>query len=111
MQVFQIILSDEQVDEVNSASDAYPEFYNRYLDTTINPTAKQIAPALDAGDYTLVATVDTTGMEQAFAAMNGRGDQDRVTSLKRHKSMSVGDVIINDNGQRFFVATFGFLPV
>ena len=58
--------------------------------------------------YDLVAKVDTNDLEEAFELMNLWDHPERVTKLSSCSSMSVGDVVEDEDGNRFLCASFGF---
>lgn len=75
---------------------------------------KQIAgwakTALDHGLYTKVATLDVNSLDEAFQVGN-IGPEEQITRHDRMASISVGDVLINEDGFMFVVANFGFKAV
>ena len=58
--------------------------------------------------YDLVAKVDTNDLEKAFELMNLWDRPELVTKLSSCSSMSVGDVVEDEDGNRFLCASFGF---
>ena len=58
--------------------------------------------------YDLVAKVDTNDLEKAFELMNLWDRPELVTKLSSCSSMSVGDVVEDEDGNRFLCAAFGF---
>jgi len=92
IKVYQIALTDAEVDMINSGetSDRIKAF-----------------KAENFQYYTHVATVDTNDMEKAFEYMN-LWNSDKVQKVTRLvSSMSVGD-ILEYNGQLYRCASFGF---
>ena len=58
--------------------------------------------------YTHVANVHTNDMEDAFRLMNLWEDASKVEKLDRCSSLSVGDILEMENGERYLCASFGF---
>lgn len=58
--------------------------------------------------YTHVANVHTNDMEDAFRLMNLWEDASKVEKLDRCASLSVGDILEMENGERYLCASFGF---
>jgi len=103
----QIIMTDAQIDEVNASQGGpAPAFYARYMSATFAPTVEKIKNAYN--DYRFVAEIEANNLDEVFAIGNGMGDQSAITRLQRMKSISVGDIIIDEDGKEVFVATFGF---
>ena len=113
--VKQIVLTDEQIDQVNAAyvnaaQQAMPDFYNRYMKATMFPKQEAVQAAYD--DYEVVAKIEATDLEEVFAIGNGMGDRAAITRLApRMKSVSTGDIVVTDDGKEYFVASFGFEEV
>lgn len=104
LKVFQIQLTNEEVDIINSDGEYTPKikaFFSRVFDSNFNASNFQY--------YTHVANVATDDMEEAFRAMNLWDDAAEVQKVAtRCSSMSVGDIIENEQGERFVCASFGF---
>ena len=111
--VYQIVLTNEQVNDVNNPNTPTPDFYERYLNTTLSPKPEAVKEALDAGDYEKVADVSTDDLETSFMMMNRWSEVDEkcVRRLAPLHSMSVGDIVIDNKGKRSFVAGVGFEEV
>ena len=105
--VFQINFTDEQVDLINE-SDARPDFYNQYLDTTFRPTADAIIKSRN--QYEKVATIEANSFNDVFEIGN-IGPESKITRITRMHSVSVGDVIVREDGVAKFVAPIGFESV
>ena len=104
--IFQINLTDEQIDEVNAARGDYPEFYSKYLRTNFQPKPEAILDAFDM--YKPVAKIEAEDLEQVFEIGN-MGPEDRIERLDRMHSLSVGDLVFDPNtGIYHYVDSFGF---
>lgn len=110
IKVYQIQLTDEEIASANRGDGAYTHpkikaYFDRSFDRTFNAENFQY--------YTHVANVQVDSMDAAFRAMNlWEEDEnffkiDRVVDV-RCSSMSVGDILELENGQRYRVASFGF---
>lgn len=107
IKVYQIQLTDAEIAAVNNGetSDRIKAYFDRSFDGTFKAENFQY--------YTHVANVDTTDMEEAFAAMNLWDEGplgalvERVDWDRRCSSMSVGDILEVD-GKLFRCASFGF---
>ena len=98
--VYQINLSDK--DYENNA------LREMYLDTTMNPTAKAIEKASRL--YAKVAEIDANDFEEVFEIGN-IGPVECIQKFQPMHSISVGDVIVREDGMTKFVAPFGFKSV
>lgn len=106
IKVYQIQLTDQEVDLINSDGEYTPRikaFFSRMVPTQFKAENFQY--------YTHVANVDVDGFEQAFRAMNLWEDDenfDRVERLVPCSSMSVGDIVADHDGTLYRCASFGF---
>ena len=104
IKVFQIQLTNEEVDIINSDGEYTPKikaFFGREFISTFDAAIFQY--------YTHVANVDTNDMEEAFKAMNLWDDAAEVQKVAPwSSSMSVGDILELENGERYRCASFGF---
>ena len=104
--IFQIHLTDAQIDEVNAAKGEYPEFYTKKLRTQFQPTARAILDAFDM--YKPVAKIKAEDLEQIFEIGN-IGPEENIERLDRMHSVSVGDLVFDPNtGIYLYVDSFGF---
>ena len=102
IKVYQIQLTNEEVDLINSDGEYTPRikaFFGRSFENTFKAENFQY--------YNHVATVDTDDMEEAFRAMNLWDDSAAVIKNGPCSSMSVGDILEVD-GKLFRCASFGF---
>lgn len=96
-EVFQINLTDSEYD--------VPSIRNQYLDTMMKPTAKAIIAA--RGLYKKVATIEAMTFDHVFEIGN-LGPENKIKRHARMHSVSVGDVIVREDGECKFVDSFGF---
>jgi hypothetical protein len=95
--LFQVNLSDKQYEDT--------EIREKYLDIIMKPTVESIRAA--EAMYEMVAEIDAEDLEQVFEIGN-MGPEENIVRLKPMHSVSVGDVVLNDEGKAFYVDSFGF---
>jgi hypothetical protein len=102
IKVYQIRLTDAQVDAINRGeeSELSKAYFSRSFDRHFDPQNFQF--------YTHVANVDTNDMEEAFELMNLWEKEYMIERLGRCSSMSVGDILEMEDGTRYRCASFGF---
>ena len=98
--VYQINLSDK--DYENGV------LREMYLDTTMSPTAEVIEKA--SGLYVKVAEIDADDFEEVFQIGN-IGPEEKITRINEMHSVSVGDIIVREDGVTKFVAPYSFEPI
>ncbi len=94
--VHQINLSDEQFSTLRDV----------YLDTTFKPTDEAIIRA--RGLYKPVAIINATSLDDVFLIGNNGLNHPKIKKLDQMHSVSVGDVIVDENGHAVYVAPMGF---
>jgi hypothetical protein len=102
IKVYQIQLTDAEFWMINSGetSPKIKAYFDRSFDSMFKAENFQY--------YTRVADVYTNDMEDAFRLMNLWEQPELVVKLGRCSSMSVGDIVEMDNGERYRCASFGF---
>lgn len=106
IQVYQIQLTDEQIDMINkNGHDSVPAQV-AHLRTSFYGSKK--FKTEDLQYYTKTMEVDTDDLEEAFALTNLWNDPSKVTRIgERQSSMSVGNIV--RKGDSFYmVDNFGF---
>ena len=98
--VYQINLSDKDYEN--------RDLREMYLDTTMSPTAKAIVKA--SGLYTKVAEIEALGFNDVFEIGN-IGPEEKITRINEMHSVSVGDIIVREDGVTKFVAPYSFEPI
>ena len=96
-EIFQINLSDAEYD-VRSTRE-------QYLDTIMQPTPDAIVSAKNL--YKKVATIEAVSFDDVFEIGN-IGPENKIVRHDRMHSVSVGDVIVREDGVTRFVDSFGF---
>lgn len=95
--VFQINLTDNEYDS--------RPVRELYLDTIMNPTATSITTARDL--YKKVATIEAQSFDHVFEIGN-IGPEEKIDRTAPMHSVSVGDVIVREDGVCKFVDNVGF---
>lgn len=106
IKVYQIRLTNEEVDVINSDGEYTPRikaFFDRSFERTFKAENVQY--------YDHVATVATDDMEKAFRAMNLWDNSAEVLKNGSCSSMSVGDILELADGSKYRCASFGFSPL
>ena len=98
--VYQINLSDEQEDN--------RDIREMYLDTIMQPTVDAIVKAREY--YKPVADIITEDFDGVFEIGNIGPEEQIIRKAPMH-SVSVGDVIVREDGVTKFVAPFGFISI
>ena len=106
--VFQIQLTDAEVDMVNEGWQVRKHILKTYMfGERVVPSATE---AMKLGFYDHVLTVDAEKLEDVFYIGNFMDDRylDKVQVHDTFSSVSVGDIIVDENDLAFVVDTFGF---
>lgn len=70
----------------------------------------KVTPATVLAHYQSVAEVSAPSLEDVFRVSN-MNMEDKITRIRRMHTVSVGDVIKDEDGEMFVVAPFGFEKV
>ena len=115
-QILQIRVTDAEADLINETGDfnAVPKFkarrdmdFPRLVGKSIEELAKE---SFEAGYYTHVANIEANDLEHVFHIGN-MGPEEKIERLDRMHSVSVGDIIIDENNIVWVTADFGFEEV
>lgn len=109
--IHQIHLSNEQVDEINTSNEV-PAYYQHKLAVTMpfsdDSVAKRVKDVETAAYlYSHVGNITADSLEGVFEAGN-IGPEERIERLAPMSSVSVGDVIVDEDGVASVVDSFGF---
>ena len=106
--IFQINLSDQEIDDVNAGEEA-PRWEAR-RDAMMGYKWLEEKGILDTVQqyYRPALVVDTDDLEEAFALTNLWDQLDRVERLERGGSTSVGDIAVEDSGRVSICDNFGW---
>lgn len=102
--IYQINFSQDQYEMINT-SRTRPTFYVDYLNTIFKPTAEAVMKART--QYRKVATIDAENWEQVFEIGN-MGPVEKIKKYGPMHSVSVGDVLVREDGVCMFVDAIGF---
>ena len=94
-----------QINLINLTDEQYAAHRETYLNTTFRPSDEAILAARSL--YAPVAEINTTSLNQVFNIGN-IGPDSKIKRLAPMHSVSVGDVIVDANGEAAYVSTFGF---
>jgi hypothetical protein len=106
--VLQIQLTDAEIDMVNEGVQVRKHVLKSWMfGERVVPSATK---AMDLGYYDHVLTIEGDKLEDVFYIGNFMDDRnlDKVQVHGTFSSVSVGDVIIDENDFAFVVDTFGF---
>ena len=111
--IYQIQITDEQINIINSTGDfgAVPAFkakQDMQMDFSGNKIGGLASDAWDAGYYTHVANIEADGYNEVFEIGN-MGPEQNIERLTRMSSISVGNVIVSEDGTIAVVAPVGFV--
>jgi hypothetical protein len=108
--IFQIQLTDAEVAMINAnGHDSVPKQKLR-LNISMSfgePIGGLVKEAIAADYYTHVGNITANDLEDVFNVGN-IGPEENIERLDRMSSLSVGDVVEDENGVRHVVASFGF---
>lgn len=111
-QLFQIQLTDSEVNIINTAQshDVIPKNKMRIamqMDFSGSKTAYMAKEAFTKGYYSHVANIEASDIEAVYEIGN-IGPESAIERLARMSSVSVGDLVIDEDGSKSVVASFGF---
>ena len=110
--VYQIQMTREIADKVNSG-ETVPAFEARNkmnLDFAGHKIGGLADEALTAGFYTHVANIEADSANDVFEIGN-MGPESAITRFSRMHSLSVGDLIVDEEGNVMVVANYGFVAI
>lgn len=105
--VYQVHLNDAEYNAVNRGEEVPKFVFKRYNEDF------KVWKDEEYGYYDHVANVATDDLNKAFAIMNlwGEENEAKVERLGKVHSLSVGDVLVNENNEGWLVAWNGFDPI
>jgi len=110
--LFQIQLTDAEVAKINAAGDhsAVPKQAARMALMFGDHTVSAAATAIAKGFYTHVSNITANDLDGVFEVGN-IGPEENIERFGPMSSVSVGDLIEDEDGNRVVVASFGFKEV
>ena len=110
-QILQVMLTDAEVDKINDEGHDAVERHAMKLKMDFSKDAGGIASRMyGQGFYDHVANITADSLEGVFHTGN-MGPEENIERLNRMSSVSVGDLVIAENGDKHVVASFGFKEV
>mgnify|MGYP003320874285 CR=1 FL=1 len=111
-ELHQIHLTDEEHNKVNAEGHNSVAKHKLHLDMNFSDTEEVLAKeAWDKGYYTHVSNITTDkGLEGVFEVGN-IGPEENIERLHPMYSTSVGDIVVDPEGNKHVVASFGFKEV
>lgn len=109
--IMQIVLTDAEVDAINEGIDV-PR-YDVWKDamTYGGNALKAVYDGLVEGYYEHVATITADNVDDAYMISNVGHKEDQIERHAEMHSLSVGDIIVTEEGEQILVDTFGFCTV
>jgi hypothetical protein len=113
--IFQIRLSDEDYAKINETGHGSVPKNEAHLDIHAatyddKDISSLVREAFDRGFYDHVADIEAADLDDVFTVGNV-GPEELITRHAPMHSVSVGDVIEDDDGWRYVVLPTGFAPV
>ena len=110
-QVLQVMLTDAEVDKINDEGHDAVERHAMKMKMSFSEDAGGIASRMyGQGYYDHVANITADDLEGVFNVGN-MGPEKNIERLDRMSSVSVGDLVIDENGNKSVVASVGFKEV
>ena len=109
--LFQIHLTDAEVDKVNAEGHNSVPKHMTKLDMSFSEDTGALAKkAMDNNWYTHVSNITATSIENVFEVGN-IGPEENIERLAPMYSVSVSDVVENEDGEQFVCASVGWQKV
>ena len=113
--IYQIQLTSAQRNTINESGDfdSVPAFAAKTkmsMDFSGDKIGGLAYDAFDAGYYTHVANIEANSLNEVFQIGN-IGPEQNIERLTRMSSISVSNLIIDEEGDTFVVATMGFVGI
>jgi len=110
-QILQVMLTDAEVDKINDEGHDAVERHAMKMKMSFSEDAGGIASRMyGQGYYDHVANITADSLEGVFNVGN-MGPEDNIERLAQMSSVSVGDLVIDENGNKSVVASVGFKEV
>ena len=106
--LWQVHLTDEEIDVINKHGHGAVEKHRLHLDIQFKETTMWSIDKMFSKKYfTHVANIKANNLEDVFKIGN-IGPEENITRLAPMHSVSVGDIVEDENGNRHVVSNFGF---
>ena len=117
-EINQIKLTEVEVDLINSLKDGESfDKWTAHLKASVSShrtedkTREQANKSLADGFYTHVANITADSLDHVFEISNLQQEEDKVERLHPMRSVSVGDIIRDENGISSVVCNWGFVQI
>jgi len=113
--VYQMKLTNEQVDEINEQGAENSSLWKFYSDANMFPDGDKVQNALRMGLYDHMANIEAPNMDQVVHIGNGEHD-DEIEHLenkfgRKMHTITIGDVVEDTDGVKWFVNFGGYEKV
>ena len=112
-EIHQIKLTEAETDRINNG-ESFPK-WTAYQKATIcthrniDEAREQTNKSLENNFYTHVANITANSLDHVFEISNLQQEEDKVERLQPMRSVSVGDLITDENGVSSIVLGWGFI--
>jgi len=112
--VFQMKLTDDQVDEINEQGAENSSLWRFYQDANMYPDGDKVQNALRMGLYDHMANIEAPDMNQVVHLGNTEDSvSDKIEFLdnkfgRKMHSITIGDVVEDPDGKKWFVNFNGY---
>ena len=109
--IFQINFTDAEVDVINSNGSSGKYVLRMKIEMSFGkPVGHLVKEAFEKGYYEHVSNITADSLEGVFHVGN-MGPEENIERFAPMHSVSVGDVVMDEDGMYHMVASFGFEPV
>jgi len=106
--IFQINFTDAEVDVINSNGSSGKYVLRMKIEMSFGkPVGHLVKEAFEKGYYEHVSNITADSLEGVFHVGN-MGPEENIERFAPMHSLSVGDVVLDENGMYHMVASFGF---
>jgi len=115
--IFQMKLTDEQVDEINEQGADNSSLWKFYQDANMYPDGDKVQNALRMGLYDHMANIEADDMNQVVHLGDTEFEvSDKIEFLenkfgRKMHTITIGDVVEDPDGQKWFVNFGGYEKV
>ena len=110
--LFQIHITKAEHDKINAEGHDSVEKHKMKLDMSFSKDEASIAKkAFDKGYYTHVSNITTDKVLEGVFEVGNIGPEENIERLHPMYSTSVGDIVVDPEGNKHVVASFGFKEV
>jgi len=111
--IHQIVITKEEADTINAMEN--PHSHPKMKATRFSETAEDAGKNFVAGLYNKVAIINADDLDHVFnisnEPFNRKANEARITRLGQMHSVSVNDILEDENGDMHLVGPIGFLKI